>query len=66
LEFCLHMKRSLGTFAVLLVGVVALSTLASGVPDSRACPALEAQWSAFNLLHAEQVLRVVSALMTLC
>jgi hypothetical protein len=54
--------------AAVVVGAITLAALALGTaaPQSTVCPQLEAGWGVFNLLQAQQALRIVAAFMTAC
>jgi hypothetical protein len=52
--------------AAVVVGAITLAALALGTaaPQSTVCPQLEAGWGVFNLLQAQQALRILAAFMT--
>lgn len=55
-------------FAATVLGGITLAAFALGTAAIQpyACPQLEAGWGAFNLLQAQQALRVIATFMTAC
>ena len=62
------MKRNLPMLAAIVVGAITLAALALGTAaaQSNVCPQLEAGWGVFNLLQAQQALRILAAFMVAC
>lgn len=54
--------------AAIVVGAITLAALALGTAaaQSNVCPQLEAGWGVFNLLQAQQALRILAAFMAAC
>ena len=54
--------------AAIVVGAITLAALALGTAATQpnVCPQLEAGWGVFNLLQAQQVLRILAAFMAAC
>lgn len=68
LQAHLHMTLRTAIFGTMLLVAIAASGFAvsAATSESRACPNVEAGWHAFNLLQAQQALRVVATLMAVC
>jgi len=62
------MKRNLPMLVAVVVGAITLAALALGTAATQpnVCPHLEAGWGVFNLLQAQQALRILAAFMAAC
>jgi len=61
------MKHRTQLVTAILLFVIVFCGLTLGAPPTQpsACKGLNASWSAFNLLQAQQALRVAAALLTI-
>jgi hypothetical protein len=62
------MKRSTPMLAAIVAGAITLAALALGTAATQpdVCSQLEAGWGVFNLLQAQQPLRILAVFMTAC